>query len=192
MMLNEATAPLGEVQCAALVDKVLSLDETAWGSDSRRQEEFDVHAQTQSIILLFCDGWPEVTVSRAAGWELLAAEAQPVIDQVIARHYPPGGTVLRAMVARLPAGCRIARHKDFHPSFSVAHRIHVPLMTNPAVDFVVGPEHLPPRAYHAFEINNLMMHHVINNGDTARLHFIFDYCPPADQARGGVTFANAA
>ena len=178
MISNEPTIPLGKVDCRELTGKVLTLDEEAWASDPRRQHDFDVHAQTQSIILLFCDGWPKVEVSRAGGWDLLAAEAEPVMNQVLTRHYPTGGTILRAMVARLPAGCRIARHKDFHPSFSVAHRIHVPLVTNPAVEFVVGSEIVPPRTGFAFELNNLMMHHVINNGDTARIHFIFDYAPP--------------
>jgi hypothetical protein len=178
MISNEATVPLGRVDCAALTEKVLSLDESAWLADARRQEDFDVHAQTQSIILTFCEGWPEVTVSHAAGWDLLAAEAAPVMEQILSRHYPPGGQVLRAMMARLPAGGRIARHTDGHPSFSVAHRIHVPLVTNPGVEFVVGRESVPPRAHFAFELNNLMAHSVVNNGDRARIHFIFDYAPP--------------
>ena len=89
---------------------------------------------------------------------------------------------MRAMVTRLGPGRRIARHKDSHPSFSVAHRIHIPLVTNPGVEFIVGPELVPPRAHYAFELNNLMMHQVTNNGDTTRIHFIFDYVPPAATA----------
>ncbi len=180
MILNEATVPLGEFNCTAFTEKVLALDEQAWQSDDRRQADYDVHAQTQSIILLFCEGWPDVKVSRASGWDLLAQEATPLIDQVVAKYYPAGGTLLRAMVTRLLPGCRIARHKDSHPSFSVAHRIHIPLMTNSGVEFVVGSERVPPRRHFAFELNNLMMHHVINNGDTQRIHFIFDYAPPMD------------
>jgi hypothetical protein len=38
---------------------------------------------------------------------------------------------------------------------------------------------VPPRAHYAFELNNLMMHQVTNNGDSTRIHFIFDYAPPA-------------
>ena len=178
MILNEATAPLGKFNCATFTEKVLALDEQAWHSDDRRQADYDVHAQTQSIILLFCEGWPDIKVSRANGWDLLADEAMPLVNRVIEKNYTPGGTLLRAMVTRLGPGCRIARHKDSHPSFSVAHRIHIPLTTNPNVEFVVGSEHVPPRAHFAFELNNIMMHHVINNGDSQRIHFIFDYAPP--------------
>ena len=177
MISDEATVPLGRVDCRALTEKVLSLDESIWFTDARRQTDFDVHAQTQSIILTFCDGWPDVKVSRANGWDLLAAEAEPLMQQIIDKHYSPGGEILRAMMARLPAGCRIARHADAHPSFSVAHRVHVQLVTNPGVEFVVGRERVPPRANFAFELNNMMMHSVVNHGDSARIHFIFDYAP---------------
>lgn len=178
---NEPTVPLGKVDCQRLTDKVVSLGEEAWRDDSRRQRDYDVHAQTQSIILLFCDGWPDVTVSRGSGWGLLAAEAEPVMEQVLKRHYLAGGRILRAMVTRLGPGCRIARHKDSHPSFAVAHRIHVPLVTNPDVEFIVGSERVPPRAHYAFELNNLMFHQVTNRGNSERIHFIFDYAPPASR-----------
>jgi len=179
MIVHEPTVPLGRVDCRALADAVLALDEAAWRADPRRQQDFDVHAQTDSIILLFCDGWPDVAVTEGPGWPLLSVAAAPVIDEIVAKRYPPGGRVLRSMMARLGPGRRIARHKDSHPSFSIAHRIHVPLVTNPGVEFVVGPERVPPRAGFAFELNNLMLHHVINNGDSDRIHFIFDYAPPA-------------
>lgn len=183
MLIDEATVPLGAVDCESLTGKVLSLGEESWVGDARRQQDYDVHAQTQSIILLFCEGWPQVTVTRGQGWNLLAYEAMPVMDQIIARHYAQGGTLLRAMLARLGPGHRIARHKDTHPSFSVAHRVHVPLVTNADVDFLVGAEHVPPRANFAFELNNLMFHQVSNRGASDRIHFIFDYAPPGALAR---------
>jgi hypothetical protein len=180
MISHEPTVPLGRVDCQALTEKVLSLEEEAWQGDPRRQQDYDVHAQTQSIILSFCDGWPEVVVTEAAGYALLGAEAQPVMDALVRRCYRPGGRVLRAMVTRLRPGRRIARHIDSHPTFSIAHRVHVPLLTNPRVEFIVGPEKVPPRPHFAFELNNLMLHQVANNGATDRIHFIFDYAPPAD------------
>jgi len=179
MIAHEPTVPLGKVECLALTQKVLSLDEDAWRADARRQDDYEVHAQTQSIILLFCEGWPDIAVTPAEGWPLLGDVAQPVIDQIVGKRYAPGGRLLRAMVTRLAPGRRIARHKDVHPTFSIAHRIHVPLVTNAGVEFVVGPERVPPRAGYAFELNNLMLHHVINNGPEDRIHFIFDYAPPA-------------
>ena len=178
MITRETTVPLGKVDCARLIEKVRAVPEEFWSADGRRQNEFDVHAQTQSIIVKFCEGWPDIAISTGEGWSLLGSAVEPVIDEIVARHYPAGGRVLRVIIARLPAGCRIARHKDVHPSFSIAHRIHVPLVTNPAVDFTVGTERVPPRVGFAFELNNLMLHQVVNHGSEDRIHLIFDYAPP--------------
>lgn len=177
MLIDEPIRSLGFVACEALTERVLCLDEGVWARDARRQTDYEVHEETQSVILIFCDGWPQVRVTHATGWSLLAEVATPVMEQVIRSWYPPGGIVLRAVLARLPAGCRIHRHKDAHPSFHVAHRIHVPLVTNPEVEFIVGTRLVAPCAHYAFELNNQMFHQVHNAGSTDRIHFIFDYSP---------------
>lgn len=183
MLIDEPTCPLGEFDCTELTRRVLSVEEYQWHQDARRQQSYDVHAQTQALILLFCSGWPKITTTRANGWDLLADVAVPVMEQIIAQRYETGGRVLRAMMARLPPGARIARHRDSHPSFAIAHRIHVPLQTNPQVEFIVGKEIVPPRVHFAFELNNHVEHQVINRGDTPRIHFIFDYAPRLDAAQ---------
>lgn len=175
MLIDTPIRELGHVECQALTDRVLAAEERAWYADVRRQDDYEVHAETQSIILTFCTGWPKVQVSRAQGWESFADVAVPVMEGVIGKYYAPGGLVLRAMLARLLPDCRIARHRDTHPSFSVGHRIHIPLVTNPQVEFIVGTEPVPPRAHYAFELNNMMYHQVVNHGRSARIHFIFDY-----------------
>ena len=50
---------LATVDAQAFRDKVLSLDEEWWHKDAIRQERYEVHKQTQSIVMLFCDGWPK-------------------------------------------------------------------------------------------------------------------------------------
>ena len=177
MLIDAPIRALGQVDCSALVERVLAVDESAWWADARRQDDYEVHAQTQSIILVFFTGWPRVEVAHAAGWDHFSDVAVPIMQQLVARHYPPGGMVLRAVLARLPAGCAIDAHVDRHPSFSVGHRIHVPLVTNPRVRFMVGEEDIRPQPGHAFELNNAVPHSVRNDGDTARIHFIFDYSP---------------
>lgn len=162
-------------------DKVLAWPEQMWWRDQRRQTEFrNVHAQTQSVILIFCEGWPNPKVSYHDGWKYLAEEAQRLMDTIITEHYAPGGQILRAMLARLPAGAQIVRHRDVDPSFAASYRIHVPLQTNHAVAFNVGAETLSTSFGNAFELNNLLPHEVLNRGTTHRIHFIFDYLPPPE------------
>lgn len=177
MQLDTAIRPLGVVDATQLTARVLATEDSAWYADNRRQDDYEVHAQTQSIILVFFTGWPEVHVSHAHGWDAFNDVAMPVIDALVAEHYRPGGLVLRAVLARLLPGKTIDLHYDRHPSFSIAHRIHVPLLTNPGVEFRVGAERLALRPHHAFELNNKMPHSVVNRGETARVHLIFDYAP---------------
>lgn len=177
MLIDTPIRPLGYVDCQRLTERVLAVDESAWHLDNRRQDDYEVHVETQSIILVFFTGWPTVQVGHASGWNTFADVAMPVMQHIVATHYAAGGMVLRAMFARLLPKCRIERHYDKHPSFAIGHRIHVPLVTNPDVEFIVGEERIPLRANHAFELNNMMPHSVSNNGSTPRIHLIFDYAP---------------
>ena len=177
MKLDAPIRPLGFVDSSRLVDRVLATPESAWHSDTRRQNEYEVHAQTQSIILVFFNGWPAVEVFHAEGWSTYQDVAMPLIDEIVHKHYPPGGMVLRIVLARLPPQCQIDPHWDKHPSFSIAHRIHVPLLTNPDVEFIVGTDRIAVAPHQAFELNNKLPHAVFNRGKTPRVHLIFDYAP---------------
>jgi hypothetical protein len=173
--IDGAIRPLGFVDSRRLIERVKATDEALWYADARRQDDYEVHAQTQSIILVFFTGWPEVRVTHAQGWSGFGDVAMPVMESLVARHYPPGGLVLRVVLARLLPGCSIDPHWDKHPSFSISHRIHVPLLTNPDVEFIVGTERIATAPEQAFELNNKLPHSVTNRGSTARIHLIFDY-----------------
>jgi hypothetical protein len=180
VLIDTPIRPLGYVDCRRLTERVLAADENAWYLDHRRQDDYEVHVETQSIILVFFDGWPEVRVTHAGGWDTFGDLTMPIMEELVAKHYAPGGMVLRVMLARLLPNCQIEAHWDKHPSFSISHRIHVPLLTNPDVEFIVGTERIATRTHQAFELNNKLPHSVANRGNTARIHLIFDYAPNQD------------
>jgi len=169
----------GELDVAPLVAAIAAQGEEAWNEHEQRQKDYEVHRQTQSIVLLFAEltHWPVIEVLRQPGWDRLAAVAVPIMDTIIARWYPPGGRIIRAMVAKLPPGGRIDPHSDMHPSFACGHRIHAPIATNERVRFTIDgrPHHL--QVGQVYEVNNKKTHSVINKGTTDRIHFIFDYVP---------------
>jgi hypothetical protein len=170
---------LGEVDCSALRDAILAQDEAAWLEDKYRQEEFEVHYDTRSIVMVFVDleRWPDIVVSREPGWDRLADVALPVMNDIITRLYPPGGTVIRAMAAKLLAGKKITPHVDKHPSFHKGHRIHIPITTNPRVRFMIDGRPYQFKVGEAYELNNQKQHSVMNKGSEDRITFIFDYVP---------------
>ena len=171
---------LGPVDTAALRDAILAQDDAAWDEDKYRQEEFEVHHDTKSIVLVFVniDSWPDIVVSQEPGWPRLSDVALPLMNDIISRLYPPGGTVIRAMAAKLLAGKKITPHVDRHVSFHRGHRIHVPITTNPRVRFMIDGQPYQLQVGQAYEINNQKMHSVMNKGSEDRITFIFDYVPP--------------
>ncbi len=180
MNIEERLRELGEVETSALAEAILGLEERAWHEEEYRQQAFDVHRQTESVVLVFVnlDDWPDLEVFKEPGWDRLADVAMPVMHDVIDRFYPKGGAIIRAMAAKLLAGGRITPHTDSHPSFHIGHRIHVPITTNNRVRFMIDGRPHRLELGKAYEINNQLNHGVMNKGKEDRITFIFDYVPP--------------
>ena len=185
MDIGERLRDLGEVDNRALSEAILAQPPEAWHEQEYRQQEYDVHRQTESIVLVFVnlECWPEIEICKEPGWDRLAEVAVPVMHDIIRRHYPPGGAIIRAMAAKLLAGGKISPHTDTHPSFHRGHRIHVPITTNPRVRFMIDGRPHQLQVGRAYEINNQKNHSVMNKGDDDRVTFIFDYVPPAELGR---------
>lgn len=176
---------LGPIDITDLSETILAQEEVAWHEDQYRQETYEVHRQTETIVLVFAklEAWPEIDICKEPGWDRLAKVAIPIMHEIIQRAYPPGGTIIRAMAAKLLAGGKIMPHVDAHPSFHRGHRIHIPITTNRRVRFMIDgrPHQLQPGQ--AYEINNQKRHSVMNKGEEDRITFIFDYVPPQELGR---------
>ena len=177
MDIDGSLRELGPVDSGALIESVLAQDEEAWKDNQHRQQAYDVHYQTESLVMIFCDGWPELEVSKESAWDALKETAVPLMRDILDKHYPPGGTVIRAMAAKLKAGGIISPHRDTHPSFVHSHRIHIPITTNPGVRFMINGRPHRFQLGNAYEINNQQNHSVMNSGSEDRITFIFDYLP---------------
>jgi hypothetical protein len=173
---------LGEYDITPLREAILQVSDESWQGNTFRQLEYEVHEQTQSMVMLFTDGsgWPDAEVIKEPGWALLAEQAVPLMDAILNDHYAPGGTIIRAMAARLGPGGVIKPHTDKHPSFHEGHRIHIPITTNSRVRFMIGGRPYRFEVGKVYEINNQQQHSVMNKGAEGRINFIFDYIPPGD------------
>ncbi len=171
---------LGAIDIRALSEAILGQEDVVWNEDEYRQKSYHVHDQTRSIVLIALDDakWPDRVVYKRTGWGRLADVAVPVMQEIIKKHYPTGGEVIRAVAAGLTAGGKIKAHTDMHDSFHCAHRIHVPITTNPKVWFSINGRPYQLEVGQAYEINNQMQHSVVNKGSEDRITFIFDYIPP--------------
>lgn len=186
MDIEEPLKTLGELDVEPLKSAILQQDAEAWHEQEYRQQEYDVHRYTESIVMVFTDGsgWPDIEVSKQPGWDRLADVALPVMHDIVEKYYPTGGTIIRAMAAKLLAGGKIRPHRDFHQSFHYGHRIHIPVTTNPRVRFMIDGRPYQFEVGKIYEINNQLMHSVMNKGSEDRITFIFDYVPPSFIERG--------
>ena len=66
MNIDTPLRELGPVDVDVLRETILAQDEAAWKEDQYRQEAFDVHHATESIVMLFVDleHWPELVVTQ--------------------------------------------------------------------------------------------------------------------------------
>ena len=167
MDINEPLRELGAIDANALSDAIFDQEDIAWYEDKSRQESFYVHDKTRSIVLVSLDDtkWPDRSVHQGPGWDRLADVAMPVMQEIIKQYYPTGGEVIRAVVANLRAGQNINPHSDVHQSFHCAHRIHVPISTNPKVWFTIDGRPYQLQVGQAYEVNNQKQHSVMNKGD---------------------------
>ena len=179
MNIDTPIRELGSIDVTDLRETILALEDVAWEEDQYRQDEYEVHTATKSILMIFVDTsrWPDIKVTREVGWDRLANVALPLMNEIIENHYSPCGTVIRAMAAKLLAGKNITPHWDKHPSFHCGHRIHVPITTNPRVRFNINGKPYQFKVGEAYEINNQKTHSVTNKGNEDRITFIFDYVP---------------
>ena len=92
---------------------------------------------------------------------------------------------LRAVrLLRLEAGARIREHRDHMLGLADGEaRLHIPVATNPDVDFVVAGRRLVLNVGETWYIDFSLPHRVANRGTTARVHLVID-CAANDWLRG--------
>jgi len=168
---------LGPVDIGDLRRAVLGISEDVWNAENAgKPNKFEVLDQTRHIVFRFVDSPRDWRGSHdRQAWPQWRDVLEPVMVQAVRSYGYVRGQFPRVMLARMPAGGVIHPHIDANPAARWPHKIHVPLTTNAGVVcFFGGEEHHFP-AGEAVEVNNLGRHWVRNNGDTDRVHLIFEY-----------------
>jgi hypothetical protein len=58
-----------------------------------------------------------------------------------------------------------------------SHHLHIPLTQADTTEFTVGGETFVMEQGGAYEINNMVVHSVVNRGEENRVNLMLDYCP---------------
>jgi len=100
------------------------------------------------------------------------------ITEHIEKSYGKKLSIIHTELALLPSGNKVNIHRDMGGELTTPvknPRIHLPIITNDSVIFDIDGERKVMKAGELWEINNLELHSVYNNGKEDRIHLILDY-----------------
>ena len=177
---TKAALPLGAVEIAALREAVLQIPEELWNlEDSLKPNRFETLDRTRHIVFRFVKDLKDWRSDYERPlWREWQPLLQPVLDAAVRPYGYARGVFPRVMLARMAPGGIIQPHRDNMPAALWPHKIHVPLLTNDKVGFYIEPKTYYFPVGEAVEVNNLDVHAVKNEGDSDRIHLIFEYYDP--------------
>jgi len=157
---------------ARLCQDLSAIPDAAWTAHFNAN---DYAGGWSSVSLRSRSGRSDDIVPRGGAGEFsdtpLAARC-PHLAEAAARFEFPKKSV---RLLRLQAGSRVREHCD--PDLGLADgevRIHVPLLTNDRVEFVVANRRLLLAEGEAWYIDFSQPHRIANDGDTDRIHLVID------------------
>lgn len=167
---------VNEIDVSKIAHELSMLDSAFWDLDQSRQS-FPTHQLTKSI---FISSLP--LTWRGKNYNLkkhLVSEKLNQLTYKIADELENifDGKLGRSLYANLPAKQKIPVHCDGGYYLLNVHRLHIPIITNDAVEFFLNGDVINMKTGSCYEINNAREHGVSNNGDTDRIHLIMDIIP---------------
>jgi hypothetical protein len=167
----------------AFVDK---LSEESWRQDSNDARGPSLGAELQVIYLVHDDRLRHDEPLKRPALEVFGKAIRPILA-VTADFFDSSqkgreltekngaGYFVRAKLIRLMDGVTSAVAEDVVFSETHAHRLHVPIVSNPNISFKVGEETLSIPDGEIYEINNRHKRLIKNVSDSACVHLVLDY-----------------
>ncbi len=145
------------------------------------QEEWPLHFNTKD----FNGDWRSISLRSASGESHdIYAHANGIFkDTPVLTRMPYVQEILNAWeceketvrLLSLAPGSVIKPHKDPGCAYHDGQfRIHIPIVTNPEVYFIIDEEKLQLKAGECWYMNFSATHSIINEGATARVHLVID------------------
>ncbi|MEO5596411.1 MAG: aspartyl/asparaginyl beta-hydroxylase domain-containing protein [Lysobacteraceae bacterium] len=156
------------VDLPQLLAEFHSLPAELWGGRGGR---VGVHMAAEAIFLRgHAPAEGNLPIADREALDLLPC-IRKLIEQLIPA--PP----MRCLLAKLAAGATVALHVDRPDYFSKTIRIHVPIVTDPAVLMIAQGKAYRMAAGEVWALNNSNVHGVINDWSQPRTHLICDFLP---------------
>ncbi len=154
-----------EVDVDAIVAEVDRLDPSWW------RPHPEGHAGNDALPIVSANGSPEDDAVDGDMRPTPVLEQLPSLVPVLAALDAPIG---RTRLMRIVPGGEATAHVDLNRYWWDRHRVHVPLRTDPSVEFRCGDTgvHMPAGSVWVFD--TWRNHNVINRSPSARIHLVID------------------
>ena len=150
---------------AALADEVLAVDEKCW------RDRAVGATGNSALTLVTTDGDPDsdelAGPMRPTPW----LERCPYVMQVLDALGAPWG---RSRLMRLSGRSQVAAHVDTNYYWRERMRVHIPIITTPAVRFQCGEAEVNMAAGECWIFDTWRRHRVLNESDSERIHLVAD------------------
>jgi len=154
-----------------IIRKVKKISKLEWGEFDFRQKTFEAHKFTQTVPVIFDKNFQ----STKTKWYDLFQKELKDIENICVRHYGQG-KIVRVILTKLYSQKSIPPHIDSGHLLEGIRRIHIPLISNKKVLFVVDDEVKNMKVGEMLEIYNKNKKPSVNNNrDIDRVHFIVEF-----------------
>jgi hypothetical protein len=178
MRLDQPINDITTVDVSALVELCSSPD-LDWDSWDFRQKTYPQHKTTKTLPLLFLKNGNHPNQT-----ELIEQYPQPpALEEAVQMCVQPlldyfNGYAVKLMFSKLLVGGHISPHRDSGITLETIHRCHLPIITDPDVDFIIDGTvyNFPVGQWREFD--NQRPHEVVNRSTIDRIHLMCDVYVP--------------
>jgi hypothetical protein len=178
MQMNTAMTPLFRFDVSDILAALPEPSDPVWDKFQLRQKRFKSHSYTRTIAIRWC-GLKDAD-DRPRFMDMLYApqalrDAANRCAEQFESYYD--GSAVAVLLTELAPGQDIPMHRDKGAVLTQCHRCHIPIVTDPDVQFIVGDEAFHLEAGQAYEFDNVRLHGVKNCSKSARVHLISNVMP---------------
>ena len=162
---------IGVVDTSKIEQLVNALTSEQWIEWDLRQNRYKVHSATESYPLMFSEygEQPKIYNQDTEIWNVI----KPLIEK-LERFY--NGKAASVVLVKLKPRTNILPHTD-SGWFVNTHRIHIPIITHPDIFFTIVDKKVHLEKGSIYELNNIVLHSVVNPTDLGRVHLMVDILP---------------
>ena len=156
----------------SILDIIKTIPKNEWEKDTEKRNSKMTHGTTTALFLKY------KSQSYEKNDTVTLDKLKPYLDEIISQvknFYRYSSILLtRVIITELPKGSIIPEHVDEGELLNTNHRIHIPLISDPAVKFSLDHKNYYLKPGLGYEINNQLIHEVRNESNIDRIHMIID------------------